>query len=119
MTSQRLSEPSALCALRLRRSRRLRDEALKLAARYGYRIYDALILAAAIETGCDVLYSEDMQDGQHIGALTIRNPFPAHRRGWRFSAIGLGWPMSWDDIARLSGPSALCAPVAPLTVKAS
>jgi predicted nucleic acid-binding protein len=37
--------------------------------------YDALIVASAIEAGCDTLYSEDMQDGRTIGALTIRNPF--------------------------------------------
>jgi predicted nucleic acid-binding protein len=34
-----------------------------------------LILAAALEAGCTVLYSEDMQDGQKIDSLTIRNPF--------------------------------------------
>lgn len=48
---------------------------LDLAQRYGYRIYDALILAAGIEAGCAILYSEDMQHGQKIGSLTIRNPF--------------------------------------------
>lgn len=51
------------------------ETALKIATRYGYRIYDALILASALEAGCDVLYSEDMQNGQNIGGLTIRNPF--------------------------------------------
>jgi predicted nucleic acid-binding protein len=44
-------------------------------SRYGYSIYDALILAAALEADCDVLYTEDMQNGQVIGPLTIRNPF--------------------------------------------
>ncbi len=37
--------------------------------------YDALIVAAALEAGCDTPYSEDMQDGRKIGALTIVNPF--------------------------------------------
>jgi predicted nucleic acid-binding protein len=37
--------------------------------------YDALIVAAAIEAGCDTLWSEDMQDGRIIGGLMIRNPF--------------------------------------------
>ena len=55
---------------------KIHEAALKLAARYGFNIYDALILAAAIDAGCDTLYTEDMQDGQKIGALTIRNPFP-------------------------------------------
>jgi predicted nucleic acid-binding protein len=51
-------------------------EALTIAERYGYRIYDALIVASALEAQCTVLYSEDMQDGQVIDdRLTIRNPF--------------------------------------------
>lgn len=51
-------------------------EALAIAERYGYRIYDALIVASALEAGCTILYSEDMQDGQVIDkTLTIRNPF--------------------------------------------
>ena len=37
--------------------------------------YDALIVASAIEAGCDVLYSEDMQHGRTIGGLAIVNPF--------------------------------------------
>jgi predicted nucleic acid-binding protein len=51
------------------------EAALEIAARYGYQLYDALILAAAIEAGCDVLYTEDMQHGQSIGSITIHNPF--------------------------------------------
>jgi predicted nucleic acid-binding protein len=51
------------------------EAALKIAARYGFQIYDSLIVAAALEAGCDVLYSEDMQDGMRIDGLTIRNPF--------------------------------------------
>jgi predicted nucleic acid-binding protein len=57
----------------------LHEAALSLAARYGYHIYDALILAAASDAGCDLVYSEDMQDGQRIGKLTIRNPFATTR----------------------------------------
>ena len=37
--------------------------------------YDALILASAIEAGCDTLYSEDMQHGRSIGGVAIVNPF--------------------------------------------
>jgi predicted nucleic acid-binding protein len=51
------------------------EAAVDLASQYGYQIYDALILAAALDSQCDVLYTEDMQNGQKIGALTIRNPF--------------------------------------------
>lgn len=40
-----------------------------------YRFYDSLIVAAALASEADVLYSEDLQDGRKFGALTIRNPF--------------------------------------------
>ena len=50
--------------------------ALAIAEKYGYGIYDALIVASALEAKCTTLYSEDMQDGQVIDRrLTIRNPF--------------------------------------------
>lgn len=51
------------------------NSALRIAQRYGYHIYDSLVIAAALQAGCTTLYSEDMQDGQSIGSLTIRNPF--------------------------------------------
>ena len=50
---------------------------LAIARRYKYTIYDSLLIAAALEAGCKTLYSEDMQDSQTIGSLTIRNPFSA------------------------------------------
>jgi predicted nucleic acid-binding protein len=51
-------------------------EALAIAEKYGYSIYDGLIVASALEAKCTILYSEDMQDGQVIDRrLTIRNPF--------------------------------------------
>jgi predicted nucleic acid-binding protein len=52
------------------------QEALAIAEKYGYGIYDALIVASALAAKCTILYSEDMQDGQVIDRrLTIRNPF--------------------------------------------
>ena len=51
------------------------DRGLDLAERYRFSIYDGLILAAALHAGCRVLYTEDLQDGQRIDGLTIRNPF--------------------------------------------
>lgn len=49
---------------------------LQIAERYRFSIYDALIIAAALDAGCATLYTEDLQDGQVIDdALTIRNPF--------------------------------------------
>ena len=52
------------------------ETALRIAAKHRYNIYDALVIAAALEAGCATLYSEDLDDGQTIdGQLTIRNPF--------------------------------------------
>jgi predicted nucleic acid-binding protein len=52
------------------------DIAISIAERYKYSIYDGLILASALGTGCNIVYSEDLQDGQVIEqSLTIRNPF--------------------------------------------
>ncbi len=48
---------------------------LYIAERYGYSIFDSLIIAAALHVGASTLYSEDMQDGHAIDGLTIRNPF--------------------------------------------
>ena len=51
------------------------ERGLALAERYGFAVYDAMIVAAAERAGCKVLYSEDMQDGMVIGGLTLRNPY--------------------------------------------
>ncbi len=51
------------------------SRAVLLARRYGFSFYDALIVASAQIAQCEVLYSEDFQHGQTIGALTIINPF--------------------------------------------
>ena len=40
-------------------------------------MYDALIVAAAELAGCDVLYTEDLNHGQRIGRVVVRNPFKA------------------------------------------
>ena len=54
----------------------IHEAALKIADKHVYNIYDALVIAAALEAGCATLYSEDLHSGQMIsGQLTIRNPF--------------------------------------------
>jgi predicted nucleic acid-binding protein len=51
-------------------------DALRIAERYGYTIFAALMVAAALRADCTVLYSEDMQDGMAIsGRLRIVDPF--------------------------------------------
>ena len=51
------------------------ERAVHIAERYGYSIFDSLIIAAALHAGASTLYTEDMRDGQAIDGLTIRNPF--------------------------------------------
>ena len=49
---------------------------LDIAERYGFSLYDSMIVSAALQSSCTILYSEDMQQGQIIeGQLTISNPF--------------------------------------------
>ena len=51
-------------------------EAMRVALRYQLSHWDALIVAAALAAGCDVLYSEDMQHEQVFdGQVTVKNPF--------------------------------------------
>jgi predicted nucleic acid-binding protein len=49
--------------------------ALNLANRDRLSWYDALIISAALQSGCDVLYSEDLQHGRRFGDLVVQNPF--------------------------------------------
>jgi predicted nucleic acid-binding protein len=70
-----LSAVRALCEPPVPVTVEVHESALHIAQRYGFHIYDALILAAALDRGCTILYSEDMQDGQRVDSLTIRNPF--------------------------------------------
>ena len=52
------------------------DKAIDLNAFYGFAYYDCLMLASALEAGCDVIFTEDMNNGQEIeGKLKIINPF--------------------------------------------
>jgi predicted nucleic acid-binding protein len=61
--------------LAVQSSQSLYAEALRLHGKYQVSWYDALILAAAVQGGCSILYSEDLQDGFRIGELRIENPF--------------------------------------------
>jgi predicted nucleic acid-binding protein len=54
----------------------IHDTGLSLAERYGFSIYDAMIVASALDAGCDTLWSEDMQHGMVLAeGLRITNPF--------------------------------------------
>jgi len=54
------------------------DRALAIVERYGFSLYDSLLVAAALIAGSKVLYSEDLQHGQLIERhLRVVNPFRA------------------------------------------
>jgi predicted nucleic acid-binding protein len=53
----------------------LHRDAVDISRRYGFRIYDSLILSAAKAGGCPILYTEDLQNGQAIEGVLVRNPF--------------------------------------------
>lgn len=60
---------------RVQPSLKLYQSALEIKERYRFSFYDSLIIAAALEADCKILYSEDLQNGQQIEGLTIENPF--------------------------------------------
>lgn len=52
------------------------DTGLALAERYGFSIYDSMIVASALGAGCTRLWSEDMQNGLRVeDRLIITDPF--------------------------------------------
>jgi predicted nucleic acid-binding protein len=56
-------------------TRETHEKALSIAERFNFEFFDCLIVAAALLGGCTTLYTEDLQHGQVIEGLTIRNPF--------------------------------------------
>ena len=54
------------------------ERMLDITERYGFSVYDSMIVAAALLANCRVLWTEDLQDGQRIEAqLIVNNPFAA------------------------------------------
>ncbi len=51
-------------------------KACSISDKYKFSFYDSLIVAAALECNCKILYSEDLQHKQIIeNSLTVINPF--------------------------------------------
>ena len=64
------------CPTVLRLDLATHDEALRVAERYGYSMFDALVVASALQANSETLWSEDMHDGMLVdGRLRIANPF--------------------------------------------
>ena len=54
----------------------IHEAGIALSERYRLSVYDGMIAAAALSSGCDTLWSEDMHDGLMIdGQLRVVNPF--------------------------------------------
>lgn len=56
-------------------SQPLFESCLDIQAETNYSFYDSLILAAAVQGGCIILYSEDLRDGQQVRGVKIVNPY--------------------------------------------
>lgn len=51
-------------------------KAMDMSSRLKLPYWDSLIVSSALEAGCDMLYTEDLQHGQVIeNRLTVKNPF--------------------------------------------
>ena len=50
-------------------------DAIDICLTFGYSFWDSMIIGAAIKGGAVVLISEDLQDGQVVSGVTIKNPF--------------------------------------------
>ena len=49
---------------------------LDLLERYQFSVYDSMIVAAAVVSNCNILWTEDMQSGLKVNrSLTLLNPF--------------------------------------------
>jgi len=58
-------------------SRSLMEKAFTIQMRWGFSFWDSGIVAAAIRAGVAELWTEDLQDGQEIESLVVRNPLRA------------------------------------------
>lgn len=51
--------------------------AMDVQMKYSYTFWDSLIIAAAIKSGASTLLTEDLNNGQVIESIMIKNPFVA------------------------------------------
>ena len=51
------------------------EKAVEIAKRFQLSFYDANIVASALLSGAEVLFSEDMHSGMLIDGIRIQNPF--------------------------------------------
>ncbi|MEO7635714.1 MAG: PIN domain-containing protein [Sphingomicrobium sp.] len=73
-----IDQVETLCEVGGEVRREILGDALRIAKRYQFSMYDSTLVAVALKSGCDEFLSEDLHDGLVIdGRLTVRNPFAA------------------------------------------
>ncbi len=50
-------------------------QSMLIQAETGYSLYDSMVISAAIATNCEILFTEDLQNGHEVHGITIINPF--------------------------------------------
>jgi len=71
-----LSDVRLLCEEPIALTTALHDQAVLLAEQHGLVVDDAMVVSAALAARCEVLFTEDMQDGRRFdGGLRLENPF--------------------------------------------
>jgi len=55
-------------------------DALAIQERYALSFWDALIIQSAESAGAEVVYSEDLSDGERYGSVRVVNPFRENQR---------------------------------------
>jgi predicted nucleic acid-binding protein len=55
-------------------------DALRLTVEHRLSGWDAMVVQAALQAGCDTLFSEDLQPGRRFGSLEVVNPFAPQAR---------------------------------------
>ena len=48
--------------------------AIEISIKTSFSFWDSLIISSAISEECTILYTEDLNDGQNVEGLTIKNP---------------------------------------------
>lgn len=61
--------------------------AIDLSVQHHFKVWDAPVLVSAVEAGCDLLISEDFQDGSRWNGVTIANPFATRHHPLLASAL--------------------------------
>jgi predicted nucleic acid-binding protein len=73
--SEMMSAVRVLCGEVISLSEQTTGSAIAFSQRHRFRLHDSLILASAVEAGCSILLTEDLQHGQTIEGIRIENPF--------------------------------------------